>query len=371
MLTYGLNSASVLAQVGIGNNLLINLLAIFMAFGGAGLYFLRTIRPELSRDQDIFFAAVGVAYGCILFFQGWRLDPILQFSQFILAGSAAFFVFDSVRLRGIATQQAKRNTPIVDDEREVSDRPEYDNRRTRRSRTYGAERVEVELEPLPYYEDEYEDEPPIRGRIPGGRDSRAPRDDYDYDYDYDDAPRRSSRRSSSSRSSSSRVVREDRRENEPRSKSNRRTNPAPDRYARDDWDTSSSSIEKVDKFGADDWNSEDREERRLPRRDNSSEVGRRNRNRPSISPSASLEDDAYTKRRKGLDDRSFDDRNFDDRNFDDRNFDDRNIDRNNVGLNSPAKEDDVIPTTYVDYKPLDSSEKDSDENINPNSYGEY
>ncbi|MGB7445230.1 MAG: Ycf66 family protein [Coleofasciculaceae cyanobacterium] len=106
MVNVGFNSAAILG--------------IFLAVAGAGLYFLRTIRPELSRDQDIFFAAVGVLCGCILLFQGWRLDPILLFGQVLLTGSAAFFAFEAIRLRGIATEQAKRNTPIEDYERPVS-----------------------------------------------------------------------------------------------------------------------------------------------------------------------------------------------------------------------------------------------------------
>ena len=72
MVNFGLNSASILG--------------LFLAVAGAGLYFMRTVRPELSRDHDIFFAAVGLLCGLILMFQGWRLDPILQFSQFLLMG---------------------------------------------------------------------------------------------------------------------------------------------------------------------------------------------------------------------------------------------------------------------------------------------
>ncbi|MBR8830714.1 MAG: hypothetical protein N5P05_000786 [Chroococcopsis gigantea SAG 12.99] len=105
MVNFGLNSASILG--------------IFLAVGGAGLYFMRSIRPELSRDHDIFFAAVGLLCGLILLFQGWRLDPILQFGQFLLTGAAVFFAVETVRLRGLTTEQARRNSPLVD-ERPVS-----------------------------------------------------------------------------------------------------------------------------------------------------------------------------------------------------------------------------------------------------------
>ncbi|WP_267384541.1 Ycf66 family protein [Cyanobacterium sp. uoEpiScrs1] len=125
MVNFGLNSASILG--------------IFLAVAGAGLYFLRSVRPELSRDHDIFFAAVGLLCGLILLFQGWRLDPILQFGQFLLTGSAIFFAVETIRLRGATTEQAKRNFPIVDNERRVS-----------KTRVY----TEAELDRLEPYEEE-------------------------------------------------------------------------------------------------------------------------------------------------------------------------------------------------------------------------
>jgi hypothetical protein len=140
MVNFGLNSASILG--------------IFLAVAGASLYFLRSVRPELSRDQDIFFAAVGLLCGLILLFQGWRLDPILQFGQFLLTGSTIFFAVEAIRMRGIATEQARRNTPIVDDERPVS-------------RVYRAE-----LDKLEPYEDEEEYDNP---RLRGYQDSRSNR----------------------------------------------------------------------------------------------------------------------------------------------------------------------------------------------------
>lgn len=152
MVNFGLNSAS--------------LLGIFLAVAGASLYFLRSVRPELSRDHDIFFAAVGLLCGFILLFQGWRLDPILQFGQFLLTGSAIFFAVESIRLRGVATEQARRNTPIVDRERPVS-----------RSRVY----TEAELDRIE--PDEYErtpdyDSPRLRGyEEPPSRSTRGMREE--------------------------------------------------------------------------------------------------------------------------------------------------------------------------------------------------
>ena len=98
-----------------------SIVGIVLAICGAGLYFMRSFKPSLARDYDVFFAAIGLLCGGILFFQGWRLDPILQFGQFLLAGTTVFFAYESVRLRGVATDQARRSSYF--DDPEVSSRP--------------------------------------------------------------------------------------------------------------------------------------------------------------------------------------------------------------------------------------------------------
>ena len=93
-----------------------SIVGIVLAVGGAFLYFMRNFKPALARDYDVFFAAVGLLCGGILFFQGWRLDPILQFGQFLLAGTTVFFAYESVRLRGVTTEQARRSSFFEDEE---------------------------------------------------------------------------------------------------------------------------------------------------------------------------------------------------------------------------------------------------------------
>lgn len=93
-----------------------SIVGIVLAVGGAVLYFVRNFKPALARDYDVFFAAVGLLCGGILFFQGWRLDPILQFGQFLLAGSTVFFAYESVRLRGVTTEQARRSAYFEEEE---------------------------------------------------------------------------------------------------------------------------------------------------------------------------------------------------------------------------------------------------------------
>jgi len=104
-----------------------SIVGIVLAVGGGGLYFLRSFKPALARDYDVFFAAIGLLCGGILFFQGWRLDPILQFGQFLLAGTTVFFAYESVRLRGVATDQARRSSFFEDDD--MSDMPRTAPRR--------------------------------------------------------------------------------------------------------------------------------------------------------------------------------------------------------------------------------------------------
>lgn len=147
-----------------------SLLGIILAVAGAGLYFLRSWKPKLARDHDIFFAAVGLLCGGILLFQGWRLDPILAFGQFLLTGTAIFFAVESVNLRGVATQQAKSRPPIVEDDRPVS--PVY---------SYVDAELE-ELEPVEEY--------PVNRRLRGDREYRNSRPD-SYEDDYRQKPRTS------------------------------------------------------------------------------------------------------------------------------------------------------------------------------------
>ncbi|NEU78144.1 Ycf66 family protein [Nostoc sp. UIC 10630] len=295
MINFGLNSASFLAQVNFGANSA-SILGIFLAVAGAALYFLRTVRPELSRDQDIFFAAVGLLCGFILVFQGWRLDPILQFGQLLLVGTTVFFAVESIRLRSIATQQAKRNTPIVDDEREVSRNYEYKNRRN-----YQAE-IE-DLDPLPY---EDEEERPVRARIRGSRDEISTRDNY---YE-EQPPRRSERRNSSSSSE----------RQPPTDRTRRRTSGRPvNRPSETSEDENWGSSRQVD-----DWESSGGEVRKPSRRNNNGSQ------RPE-----SREDDVAPRPR-------------------------RRRPPTDSASRRPREDDEAIPTDYVPYNPIEKPNQGPD-----------
>lgn len=278
-----------------------SILGIFLAVAGAALYFLRSVRPELSRDHDIFFAAIGLLCGFILLFQGWRLDPILQFGQLLLSGTTVFFAVESIRLRSVATEQAKRNTPIVDNERPVS-------------RVYRAELDE--LEPL-------DDERPMRRQIPGTRDTRSNRtDEYDQEAprrryrtdDYDDEPRRPA---SSRSSSGQRLGQGDR----VRKRTSRTVSRSTARLDDDEWGSPKGSDDEWD--------------------DSGSGISRPSRATNGSSGSESREPDVSSRSRPRK--RSRPPQN----------------DRE-----QPRSDESVTPTDYVDYQPIDHSDEESDNSAN-------
>lgn len=82
-------------------------LGFFIIFSVLILYFLRNIKPEVARDEHIFFATIGLLYSCILIVHGWRLDPILLFSQGLIIGTVLVTGWENIRLRGLITNLAK------------------------------------------------------------------------------------------------------------------------------------------------------------------------------------------------------------------------------------------------------------------------
>ena len=300
MVNFGLNSASILG--------------IFLAVAGASLYFMRSVRPELARDHDIFFAAVGLLCGFILLFQGWRLDPILQFGQFLLTGSSIFFAVESIRLRGVATEQARRNTPIVDRDRPVS-----------RTRVY----TEAELDKIDPY-DNYEGTPNYNSpRLRG----------------YDDPQPRSSRRGAErNRSSDVRDNPRVGRTRKPRYESDRDSNPAPSRRRNapsrasgyDDWQRQ------------DEWNEPQADYSRRPRTDSPEDSYPEANVRPTSRRRANPADLG---------------RSYDSGYEEDRYSSNSSLDYDADLGRSYDDDEEVINTDYEDYRPIDDPVTDyEDEN---------
>lgn len=84
-------------------------LGILVSFGVLILYFLRNVKPEVARDEDIFFATIGLLYSCILIIHGWRLDPILLFSQVLIITTVLVAGWENIRLRALVAQKSKLN----------------------------------------------------------------------------------------------------------------------------------------------------------------------------------------------------------------------------------------------------------------------
>jgi hypothetical protein len=82
-------------------------LGIIISVGVLILYFLRNVKPEIARDEDIFFSTMGFLYSCILMVHGWRLDPILLFSQVLIIITVLITGWENIRLRGLLANLSK------------------------------------------------------------------------------------------------------------------------------------------------------------------------------------------------------------------------------------------------------------------------
>ena len=82
-------------------------LGIIVSVGVLILYFLRNVKPDIARDEDIFFSTMGFLYGCILMVHGWRLDPILLFSQVLIIITVLVTGWENIRLRGLIANLSK------------------------------------------------------------------------------------------------------------------------------------------------------------------------------------------------------------------------------------------------------------------------
>jgi hypothetical protein len=275
---------------------------ILLMVAGAGLYLLRSVRPELARDHDIFFSAIGLVCGLIFVFQAWRFDPIMQFGQILLAITAGFFGFDSIRMRGIATEQAKRNTKIVEDDRPVS------------STYYQEAELEDDFDPI----DNRYNPRQLRGSADRTRSRRQAALDYE-----DDRPR------SSSRNRDNRLgpgnSRRSRRSPEARIVDSQQDLWGTDRQ--DDWGRSNKS--------RDDWGSD----RSGGSGSNGEDSGERRRRRPkSNNPTTSYETSSETSTRPR-----------------------RNRPRPSSDNDMTSSQEGTQPSDYVNYQPIEPKEEDRDD----------
>nr|QGW12735.1 hypothetical chloroplast RF66 [Nanofrustulum shiloi] len=92
-------------NISLGPNIYLGLL---VSVGVLLLYYLRVVKPEIARDEDIFFSTIGLLYSCILIVHGWRLDPILLFSQVLIITTVLVAGWENIRLRGLVANMGKK-----------------------------------------------------------------------------------------------------------------------------------------------------------------------------------------------------------------------------------------------------------------------
>lgn len=83
------------------------ILALILGSGVIILYLLRAVKPEVAREEDIFFTTIGLLYCGILIVHGWRLDPILLFSQVLIITAVLVAGWENIRLRGLIATISK------------------------------------------------------------------------------------------------------------------------------------------------------------------------------------------------------------------------------------------------------------------------
>lgn len=77
------------------------LLGVSFAIAMIFFYSLRFVNTDLATDWDIFITTLGIVYSSILIIHGWRLDPILLFSQVLLVFISFSFCWILIRQREI------------------------------------------------------------------------------------------------------------------------------------------------------------------------------------------------------------------------------------------------------------------------------
>jgi|TARA_B110000259_G_C13764029_1_gene301880 hypothetical protein len=74
-------------------------LGILMTISGSLFYIVKITKPQISGTNDIFVITLNLIYSGIIIIHGWRLDPILLFSQYIIVTIVMFFTIDNINLK--------------------------------------------------------------------------------------------------------------------------------------------------------------------------------------------------------------------------------------------------------------------------------
>ena len=74
-------------------------IGIFLIIWAITLYILQFIQPQLTRESDIILSTITSLCGGILFFQGWRLDPLLFTCYSLLVITIILLSLELLQLR--------------------------------------------------------------------------------------------------------------------------------------------------------------------------------------------------------------------------------------------------------------------------------
>ena len=78
-----------------------SLLGILVGFVMLLFYLILVTYPKLAFQEDIFIITLGLVYSSIITIHGWRLDPVLLFSQGIVVAILFIFAWSTLRLRAM------------------------------------------------------------------------------------------------------------------------------------------------------------------------------------------------------------------------------------------------------------------------------
>lgn len=92
-------------NINFGSNFI---LGCFVSIVGIALYSVRFLNPKIAEEKDIFLSTLFLIYSGIIIVHGWRLDPILFFSQLLIVFLSINFFMENLTLRLQVLKQKKK-----------------------------------------------------------------------------------------------------------------------------------------------------------------------------------------------------------------------------------------------------------------------
>lgn len=92
-------------NINFGSNFI---LGCFVSIVGIALYSVRFLNPKIAEEKDIFLSTLFLIYSGIIIVHGWRLDPILFFSQLLIVFLSINFFMENLNLRLRLLRQKKK-----------------------------------------------------------------------------------------------------------------------------------------------------------------------------------------------------------------------------------------------------------------------